>query len=264
MSISRHNSLAKSVGVWAVTLCAAVVLCAGSAAAGWKDDTGYNQLAANWPRWGDHAHRGGRRRAQIEAPDSNHNYMPDTTLAEFAGKTITPMSPGSSGVSDHATEVGNYFYGQFTNDVPYGSAAPGVTSVDVYEANNWMNGTLMVGMPFQPFDMPERVQNYSWTGDGIDVEPRSRLSSGSISCSRRDIRRRRHGQRCFHQRAGHPGVLVQRDCRWAVQRPGRARGHADQHARSNQSQHRRPRFFDKLGYGDGLRDRRHAAPGRGR
>ena len=71
--------------------------------------------------------------SQIEAGGSppNLSYMPDITSAEFTGKTITAKS-GASTVSGHANAVASYYYGRLS------SLAPGVTTVDVYEASNWL------------------------------------------------------------------------------------------------------------------------------
>src|SRR4051794_41000717 len=52
---------------------------------------------------------------QGEALVGPNQYLPDTSLSEFAGKTFTDQSGGGA-VSGHATTVGSFFYG-LTNGV---------------------------------------------------------------------------------------------------------------------------------------------------
>jgi hypothetical protein len=47
---------------------------------------------------------------QVEAQETTGNFGPNTSNAQFAGKTFTPMS-GAFGASSHATTVGQNFYG---------------------------------------------------------------------------------------------------------------------------------------------------------
>ncbi|MEO6740741.1 MAG: S8 family serine peptidase [Chthoniobacteraceae bacterium] len=92
-------------------------------------------------------------------------YMPDTTFAEFSGKTFTPLS-GSNAISGHATLVAQIFYGNAS------SVAPGITSIHNYDANDWLGGTsptgfLNFGTAAPPNAEPQKVQNHSW----IYVDP---------------------------------------------------------------------------------------------
>lgn len=120
----------------------------------------------------------------VEAPVANGtlagNYMPDTSLSEFAGKTFTNftldagMTQGSSGSSNHARGVAYNFYGNTL------SIAPGISSVDVYEANHWMgfnvngssatpqaSGFLNTLNPqgALPDTTSARIANHSWAGE---------------------------------------------------------------------------------------------------
>jgi len=95
---------------------------------------------------------------QTEAPiDSQGDYFPDTTNSEFAGKTLNALS-GASGVSSHATEVGQYYYGSIT------STAPGVQTVDVYNANDWILQILNYGTTSFPAAEVRPFENHSWIG----------------------------------------------------------------------------------------------------
>ena len=97
--------------------------------------------------------------SQIEANmAAGASYLPDVTASEFTGKTITAMS-GASAVSGHATAVAAIFYGNFS------SIAPGVSAVDVYEANLWIgSGFLRVNSFGAPKTETRSVQNHSWIG----------------------------------------------------------------------------------------------------
>ena len=98
--------------------------------------------------------------SQIEANviSGTASYMPDVTSFEFTGKTVTAMS-GASQVSSHANAVAAYFYGNAS------SIAPGVSAVDVYEANLWIgSGFLRVASLSAPKTETRAVQNHSWIG----------------------------------------------------------------------------------------------------
>src|ERR1035437_7580352 len=95
----------------AMVLCAALALCAAGAQADWMSEMGFTQLQAEL---GANMLTGaGITVAQVEAEDpTNHNFMPDTTYADFTGKTIIQKSrTGSGGISSHATAVGDCLYG---------------------------------------------------------------------------------------------------------------------------------------------------------
>jgi hypothetical protein len=143
--------------------------------ADYRDEIGYNKLALELG--GALPTGNGVGVSQIEAPEQVVNgtyyYLPDTTLAEFSGKTFTVLSPGG-GVSGHATTVAQFYYGSAT------SIAPGVTDIHSYEANNWISGSsptgfLKRGSTSAPNTESQKVENHSWVGtfggDGsADVE----------------------------------------------------------------------------------------------
>ena len=104
--------------------------------------------------------------SQVEAPEGTGIYAPDTTSAEFTGKTFS-LKSGASGVSGHATTVAGYYYGLT------GSIAPGITTIDVYEANNWIGtGFLRLGSISAPKTETRAMQSHSWVGSAgaSDVE----------------------------------------------------------------------------------------------
>jgi hypothetical protein len=77
---------------------------------------------------------------------------------QFAGKTMTAKTP-SGALSSHAGVVGTNFYGST------GSIAPGITQIDGYEANDWINGGWMnFGTLLTPDAETSQVQNHSWVG----------------------------------------------------------------------------------------------------
>ena len=121
--------------------------------ADYRDDIGYTklqlELGATLPTGS------GVGVAQTEAP-SGTAFLPNTTVAEFSGKTFTVLSPGG-GVSGHATTVGQYFYGSAT------SIAPGVTGIHNYEANDWVgSGFLNYGSTSAPKTETQKIENNSW------------------------------------------------------------------------------------------------------
>ena len=144
------------------------------ASADYRDDIGYTKLQLELG--GAMPTGNGVTVSQTEAPINStapYNYLPDTTLSEFSGKTFTTMSP-SGGISWHATPVAQYFYGNST------SIAPGVTSVHNYEADNWIgSGFLNYFSPdyyhLAPKMEIQQVENNSWiasidNGGAGDVE----------------------------------------------------------------------------------------------
>jgi len=97
---------------------------------------------------------------QVEASESAGNFGPNTAFSEFVGKTFTPQS-GPFGNSGHATDVGLFAYGNSS------SVAPGITSIQVYEAGHWaQSGFLRVGQgagapPLAPANQTKIINN-SW------------------------------------------------------------------------------------------------------
>lgn len=123
-----------------------------------KLDVGYTELSAGL---GNAMPDGsGVKVTQVEAPliGTTNAYMPDTVNAQFAGKTITDKTGGGV-TSWHATTVGTYFYGSTT------SLSPGITTIDVYEANNFLgSGLLRSGTTSSPIVETSDIQNHSWVG----------------------------------------------------------------------------------------------------
>jgi hypothetical protein len=81
------------------------------------------------------------------------NYIPNVNDAEFSGKTINPVS-GPSGSFGHATTVGKNLYGNST------SIAPGITSIDGYQADDWLNNLGWYGGT--PSTETNPLQNHSY------------------------------------------------------------------------------------------------------
>lgn len=105
----------------------------------------------------------GVRVSQVEAPSNDTSdgaapiFMPNPGDTEFSGKVITPMGGNPSGsFSDHATGVGRLFYGN-TNSI-----APGITQIDVYDANIWI--TSLSDSSGTATTSPSRITNHSWIG----------------------------------------------------------------------------------------------------
>ncbi len=105
--------------------------------------------------------------AQVEAPINDVSggavsiFMPNPSDTEFVGKTITATNGNPSGsFSGHATGVGQLFYGSSR------SIASGVTKIDIYEANAWLDSlSASSGSATASLD---RVANHSWVGGGED------------------------------------------------------------------------------------------------
>jgi hypothetical protein len=139
---------------------AVLLIGAGSASADVFDDIGFTALknrigAANVPTGA------GYGVGQVEAEETAGNYGPNTANPEFAGKTFTPQT-GAFGTSSHATTVGLALYGNTS------SAAPGITNIFVWNANNWATTSFLkvnqAGVPpaIPPAGM--RIFNHSWIG----------------------------------------------------------------------------------------------------
>lgn len=138
-----------------------------AAQASYITDIGYGalqaQLGASTPTGA------GVRVAQVEAPINDVSggaapiFMPDPSNGQFIGKTITAINGNLSGsFSGHATGVGELFYGNGS------SIAPGVTQIDSYEANAWIDSLSTVFG--NATTSPNRVANHSWVGgSGTDT-----------------------------------------------------------------------------------------------
>ena len=104
---------------------------------------------------------------QVEAPNGSATaILPNSTDAEFSGKTITDQDGGSTN-SNHATVVGKNLYG---NTV---SVAPGITEVDVYGANNWLNN--LGWYSGTPSVESNPIQNHSWVSFDNTSNPTLRM-----------------------------------------------------------------------------------------
>ncbi|UCD27508.1 MAG: hypothetical protein JSV03_10335, partial [Planctomycetota bacterium] len=151
---------------------AVILACSASTGtAGWKDDVGYTSLQT---RLGTSIPTG----ADIDVTQvegiQDGGYLPDFNDAQFAGKTITPMS-GSSGVSNHATTVGRYYYGLTV------SMARDIDIIDLYEVGDWTGtGFLRKYSSSVPKFETRRIQNHCWVGtfsgdDVLDIDTLRRL-----------------------------------------------------------------------------------------
>jgi hypothetical protein len=119
------------------------------------EDIGYNALVSEL---GSSVPDGaGVGISQIEAPDLG-NYAPTTTLPSYSGITFT-LKSGPSGASSHANNfVSPYLFGTSST-----SMAQGVTTVDLYEAGNFLfGGYLQQGSTSAPLIETSKVQNHSW------------------------------------------------------------------------------------------------------
>ena len=148
---------ARPAPVLGLLLFAGLACCAALARAqSYQDEMGYtslaNRLGASMPTGA------GITATLVEASISGTNsYMPDA----IAGKTFIDQT--GSGVSSwHANDVADNLLGT-------GGAAPGISTINVYEADNWLQaGFLNEGQSAAP--NPEsannpRVVNCSWAGN---------------------------------------------------------------------------------------------------
>ena len=140
-----------------------VLLCIGTSThAGYKDDIGYTRLESeqgiNTPD-GSGVHV-----TQAEASTAGTGnpavYLPDSSNPEFSGKTITDKSGATTSTySSHATSVGKTFYGESS------SIAPGVSLVDAFWADHWLQGGYLRLGGQKPLASSSRIANHSWVGD---------------------------------------------------------------------------------------------------
>jgi hypothetical protein len=94
---------------------------------------------------------------QVEA-NGGTGWAPDTNDPEFAGKTFT-MKSASPGNSGHATAVGQRAYGLLTG------LAPGVNSIECWEAGHWIGGGFLNNnLPTPPDPVSVKIFNHSWIG----------------------------------------------------------------------------------------------------
>jgi len=123
-----------------------------------QDDTGLTALAKRLGA-GNVPTGAGIGVGHVEALQSS-NYAPDTSNAEFAGKTFT-LKSGASGPSGHATTAGRHFYGLTTG------IAPGIDDVHAWEAGKWLSTGFLNGAGIvPPKDAgPVRIFSCSWIAD---------------------------------------------------------------------------------------------------
>ena len=136
---------------------AALVAAASTSAwADFRDDIGYTRLQQ---RLGASTPTGAAVAvSQVEAFQGETAYLPDVSHSELMGKTILPQTAVGT-PSNHATTVGRFFYGNGT------SVAPGVSTIDAYDANTWLfDGLLRAGSSSSPLEEVRRIENHSWIG----------------------------------------------------------------------------------------------------
>jgi hypothetical protein len=95
----------------------------------------------------------------VEADTASGHYGPDPDHEEFIGKIFTFRS-GTTGISNHATNVGKRMYGSGNAGI-----APDVNLIEVYSAEGWAtNDFLRVGTGSNPSSPPGNVElfNNSW------------------------------------------------------------------------------------------------------
>jgi hypothetical protein len=122
----------------------------------YRDLIGYDQIGSGGPQI--LLSRGaGVPVGQVEVfPPGTSNYIPDTSLAAFSGKTFTLRS-GASGISPHATQVASSFYSSVSG------SAPDVSQVTLFSAESFLNGLLRVGRKSRaPGKSGVMVINNSW------------------------------------------------------------------------------------------------------
>lgn len=104
--------------------------------------------------------------SQVEALNQLGRYRPNTSDFLLLGKNYVYGSGGATGVSDHATGVGRYFYGAT-------SLAPGIgvspERVTTYEVNGFLQlDYLQVGSnSLLPLNEVNDIQNHSWAASYV-------------------------------------------------------------------------------------------------
>jgi hypothetical protein len=135
------------------------ILFTQSSFANYKDTIHHTNLATELDLRGLSVPTGnGIRVTQVESPFSGSgatNFMPNAANSQFTGKTITDQTGGGT-ASSHGTTVGQNLYGNTT------SMAPGITDIDVYEAEDWLNNKGWLSG--DPFVETNPLQNHSWVG----------------------------------------------------------------------------------------------------
>lgn len=124
-----------------------------------KEDVGFTELqtklGASMPTGA------GISVSQVEAQEASTNYRPNAAV--FTTKNFVHASGGSTGASNHATTVGEYFYGS-------SSLSPGIgvspNRVTTYEANGFLGANFLRtnNSGALPTVESNDIQNHSWIG----------------------------------------------------------------------------------------------------
>lgn len=127
--------------------------------ADWRDDIGFTRLQTI--AGGELPASPSQGLTQVEALESDANYVPNTASASFAGKTFS-LKSGASATSSHANKVAVNFYATT-------SLLPGNAAVDLYSADDWLAGGFMrLGTVSLPASESRAVQNHSWISTEMD------------------------------------------------------------------------------------------------
>ncbi len=131
----------------------------------WRTRIGYYDLLAEFGSIEDGT---GIAMSMGEADTTINNpalfqYMPDTTLAIFAGKSIVDGSglQNSGSPSGHSTTTARHLLATF-------GVSQGVTDLTVYEAADYLDRVLGTATGTDPLSQPFLVQNHSWVGSFTD------------------------------------------------------------------------------------------------
>lgn len=95
--------------------------------------------------------------AEAQSPAGSGNFYLDQDHAEFTGKSFTEAS-GTSGVSNHATSVGRYFFGDTT------SMSAGITDISMYGADDYLGNVLGYNSGVDPSAQGFDIGNHSYVG----------------------------------------------------------------------------------------------------
>ncbi|AMV32189.1 hypothetical protein VN12_08700 [Pirellula sp. SH-Sr6A] len=115
----------------------------------------------------------GLRVGLVEASGDSVTYFPNTGSPEFAGKSFSNLGPATTPAqSSHATTVARNFIGNTW------SIAPGVSQVDVYDAEFFVFNQQGLASGLQPLPTNVAVMNHSFVADlipasaGVEVNAR--------------------------------------------------------------------------------------------
>ena len=154
-------------------LCTFCTLFGTSLHGDYKDAIGYNQLKTLLEQRGLSLPTGSNVKVtQVEASTSDGEvpaYLPNAANSEFDGKSISDQSKVGN-TSGHATTVGRFFYGNDT------SIAPGITQIDAYEANDFLNEQGWATSLNPPVESSS-IQNHSWVAQELDDATESPLQN---------------------------------------------------------------------------------------